>query len=68
MNDGSSTEAVLPPSGQRADVLGFTPQGFAGYCIYPNTIYLCDLLIAFNQPLTAASIARRCGWPRISTR
>jgi hypothetical protein len=41
---------------QRADVLGFTPVGFAGYCIYPSTIYLCDLLVSFSQPLTSASI------------
>ena len=41
---------------QRADVLGFTPVGFAGYCIYPSTINLCDLLISFNPPLTAISI------------
>src|ERR1043165_315970 len=25
---------------QNADVLGFTPQGFAGRIIYPNSIYL----------------------------
>lgn len=41
---------------QRADALGFTPVGFAGYCIYPNTIYPCDLLISFNPTLTAISI------------
>ncbi len=41
---------------QRADALGFTPPGFSGYCIYPNTIYPCDLLISFNRQLTAASI------------
>src|SRR5206468_2634506 len=26
------------------------------YCIYPNTIYLCDLLISFNPALAAISI------------
>jgi hypothetical protein len=41
---------------QRADVLGFTPAGFAGNCIYPNQVYACDLLISFNPALTAASI------------
>jgi hypothetical protein len=41
---------------QRADVLGFTPVGFAGYCIYPSTIDPCDLLISFSQALTFASI------------
>jgi hypothetical protein len=41
---------------QRADVLGFTPVGFAGRCIYPNTVYLCDLYVAFSRPLTDFSI------------
>ena len=41
---------------QRADVLGFTPVGFAGNCIYPNQVYACDLLISFNPALTAVSI------------
>ncbi len=41
---------------QRADALGFTPAGFAGYCIYPSTVFACDLLISFNHALTAASI------------
>lgn len=41
---------------QNANVLGFTPQGFAGRCIYPNSIYRADLLIRFSQPLTAFSI------------
>ena len=52
----SANPAYYNYSIQRADALGFTPQGFAGYCIYPSTVYLCDLLIAFNQPMTAASI------------
>ncbi len=52
----SANPAYYNYSIQRADVLGFTPQGFAGFCIYPSTVYLCDLLIAFNQPMTAASI------------
>ena len=39
-----------------ADVIGFTPAGFAGYCISPNTIYPCDLLISFDRPMNAASI------------
>jgi len=41
---------------QRADVLGFTPVGFAGNCIYPNQVYACDLLISFNPALSDISI------------
>ena len=41
---------------QRADVLGFTPVGFAGYCIYPSQVYLCDLLISFDHALADISI------------
>lgn len=52
----SASPSYYNYSVQTADVLGFTPVGFAGYCIYPNTIYACDLLISFNQTLTAASI------------
>src|ERR1044071_7402639 len=48
----SANPAYYNYSIQRADVLGFTPVGFAGNCIYPNTIYLCDLLISFNPALT----------------
>ena len=41
---------------QRADALGFTPVGFAGYCIYPSSVYAADLLIGFSQALTDFSI------------
>jgi hypothetical protein len=41
---------------QYANVLGFTPVGFAGNSIYPNSIYLADLLISFDQPVTDFSI------------
>ena len=41
---------------QRADALGFTPVGFAGYCIYPSTVFTCDLLISFNRALSDISI------------
>lgn len=34
----------------------FTPQGFAGRCIYPSSINLSDLLINFDQTLTDFSI------------
>jgi hypothetical protein len=41
---------------QAANTMGFTPQGFAGNCIYPNSIYLTDLLIRFDQKLSGFSI------------
>jgi type IX secretion system substrate protein len=41
---------------QDANVLGFTPQGFSGHVIYPNTIFLADLLISYDQTLTDFSI------------
>ena len=45
---------------QDANVLGFTPQGFAGHIIYPNSINLADLLIRFDQALTDFSIMYSC--------
>ncbi len=45
---------------QNANVLGFTPQGFAGHIIYPSSIYLADLLIRFDQTLTDFSIMYAC--------
>ena len=45
---------------QEANVLGFTPQGFAGLIIYPNSINLADLLIRFDQTLTDFSIMYCC--------
>lgn len=41
---------------QTAGVLGFTPSGFAGYVIYPNSIYGADLLVAFSQTIGSFSI------------
>ena len=41
---------------QPANTLGFTPAGFAGNCIYPNSINAADLLVSFSAPLTAFSI------------
>lgn len=41
---------------QAADVLGFTPQGFSGLCIFPSTVFQSDLFISFNTQLTSASI------------
>ncbi len=45
---------------QDANVLGFTPQGFAGRIIYPNSIDLADILIHFDQALTDFSIMYSC--------
>jgi hypothetical protein len=41
---------------QNANVLGFTPPGFSGRIIYPNSIYGADLLIHFDHTLTDFSI------------
>jgi hypothetical protein len=41
---------------QTADVLGFTPPGFSGYCVYPNSVFAADLLIAFSRPVVDFSI------------
>lgn len=41
---------------QAADVLGFTPQGFSGLCIFPSTVFQSDLLVSFDRQLTSASI------------
>ena len=41
---------------QAANTLGFTPAGFAGNCIYPNSIGAADLLVSFSQPLTSFAI------------
>lgn len=45
---------------QAANVLGFTPPGFAGNILYPNSINLTDILIHFNQTLTSFSIMYAC--------
>lgn len=41
---------------QPANTLGFTPVGFSGNCIYPNSIYAADLLVSFSVPLTDFSL------------
>lgn len=41
---------------QPANSMGFTPVGFAGNCIYPNSIYPADLLVSFSTPLTDFSL------------
>jgi hypothetical protein len=41
---------------QPANSLGFTPVGFAGNCVYPDSIYAADLLISFSPGITDFSI------------
>jgi hypothetical protein len=41
---------------QPANTMGFTPVGFGGLCIYPNSVFAADLLISFSVPLTQFSI------------
>jgi hypothetical protein len=41
---------------QPANSMGFTPPGFSGLCIYPNTVFACDLTIDFSSVLTDFSI------------
>jgi hypothetical protein len=45
---------------QAANVLGFTPPGFAGHILYPNSIYITDLRIRFNQTINDFSIMYSC--------
>ena len=45
---------------QAANVLGFTPPGFAGHILYPNSINLSDLLVHFDQTITDFSIMYSC--------
>ncbi len=54
------SDTGLAYSIQEANVLGFTPQGFAGRIIYPNSINIADLFIRFDQPLTDFSIMYAC--------
>ncbi len=41
---------------QAANALGFTPIGFAGQCVYPNSIYQSDLGVGFSESLTDFSV------------
>jgi hypothetical protein len=42
---------------QPANSLGFTPVGFSGLCVYPNSVYGADLIVDFPRAtLTAFSI------------
>ena len=57
--DGVTAQLTATGQGysiQAADVLGFTPAGFAGYVIYPNSIYAADLYIALSQTIDGFSL------------
>src|SRR5205085_11006213 len=41
---------------QPVDVMGFTPAGFSGLCLYPNSVFAADLLVGFSTTLTAVAI------------
>lgn len=41
---------------QSASTMGFTPAGFSGNCIYPNSVYAADLWVSFSAALTDFSI------------
>ena len=41
---------------QRADVLGFTPVGFSGFCVYPNSVFAADLKVEFSDTVSDFSI------------
>ncbi len=45
---------------QYANALGFTPPGFSGLMLYPNSINLSDLRIHYDHTLTEFSIMYAC--------
>ena len=45
---------------QNANVMGFIPAGFSGRIIYPNSVYLADLIVNFDQTLSDFSIMYAC--------
>src|SRR5689334_11873391 len=45
---------------QDANVLGFTPQGFSGNIVYPNSVFLADLIVQFDHTLSDFSIMYAC--------
>ncbi|MBL8763460.1 MAG: hypothetical protein JNM07_04240 [Phycisphaerae bacterium] len=57
--DGLAAHLSATGSGfsiQHADALGFTPAGFGGLCVYPNSVFPADLIADFSEPLTFFSI------------
>lgn len=41
---------------QTCDALGFTPVGFSGLCVYPNSVFASDLVIDFSEMLKDFSV------------
>lgn len=41
---------------QPANTMGFTPAGFGGLCLYPNSVFAADLHIGFSVSVTDFSI------------
>jgi hypothetical protein len=41
---------------QEANVIGFRPAGFSGFCLFPNSTSASDLLISFDKPLIGVSL------------
>lgn len=41
---------------QQSNVMGFTPVGFSGLCIYPSSVFPADLNVSFTKTLTSFSI------------
>lgn len=41
---------------QPANTMGFTPAGFSGNCLYPNSVFASDLFITFTPPVTGLSL------------
>ena len=37
---------------QEANTMGFTPAGFSGLCLYPNSVFAADLEITFSEAAT----------------
>lgn len=53
---GQSAHLTGGYSIQPANTLGFTPAGFGGLCVYPNSVFLSDLTVSFATPVTHFSI------------
>ena len=59
ISDGLGAYFTATGSGfsiQHANALGFTPAGFEGNCVYPNSVFPADLVADFSEPLTFFSI------------
>ena len=54
-------QATLSATGQGfsiqyANALGFTPVGFGGLCVYPNSVFPADLVVDFSATVSGFSI------------